>query len=245
MITIKIKPCMAKRGKGLFWICSQSVRSSFLEKGRTGKYNVALNRKRWKGGYVFVKRFVFLALTLMQMVFIFGMSAQQGEQSGELSNKVCKAICYVVVDGYGEMDSWTQQQYIDRLSYPVRKGAHMTEYAVLGIFLMETTYSFRFDKIRKKKGKRRKGFFGQLFWSFNIGALYACAGEYHQLYVANRAGQARDVLFDIAGLCVGLMAAYLIQKIRVWRIWRKPDFDPVKYENFAYDYGIPMRKYRE
>ena len=108
-----------------------------------------------------MKRFVFLTLTLLWMAFIFGMSAQQGEQSGELSNKVCKAICYVVVDGYGEMDSWTQQQYIDRLSYPVRKGAHMTEYAVLGLFLMETTYSFRFDKLRKKRGKRRKGFFGQ------------------------------------------------------------------------------------
>ena len=193
----------------------------------------------------FVRRFVFLALTLIQMVFIFGMSAQQGDQSGELSNKVCKVICYVFVDGYSEMDYWTQQQYIERLSYPVRKGAHMTEYAVLGVFLMETTYSFRFDKLRKKKGKRRKGFFGQLFWSFNIGALYACADEYHQLYVVNRAGQAQDVLFDIAGLCVGLMVAYLIQKLRVWRLWRRPDFDPLKYENFAYDYGIPMRKYKE
>ena len=229
----------------LFWICSQSVRSTFLEKGRGGKYNVALERKLWKRGPLFVKRFVFLTLTLLWMAFIFSMSAQQGEQSGELSNKVCKAICYVVVDGYGEMDSWTQQQYIDRLSYPVRKGAHMTEYAVLGLFLMETTYNFRFDKRRKKKGKRRKGFFGQLFWSFNIGALYACTDEYHQLYVANRAGQPRDVLFDIAGLCLGLMFAYVIQKIRVWRIWRGSDFDPAKYENFAYDYGIPMRKYKE
>ena len=236
---------MAKRGKGLFWICSQSVRSTSLEKAIAGKYNVALERKCQKGGPLFVKRFVFLTLTLLWMAFIFGMSAQQGEQSGELSNKVCKAICYVVVDGYGEMDSWTQQQYIDRLSYPVRKGAHMTEYAVLGLFLMETTYSFRFDKLRKKRGKRRKGFFGQLFWSFNIGALYACTDEYHQLYVANRAGQPRDVLFDIAGLCAGLMVAYIIQKIRVGRIWRRPDFDPVKYENFAYDYGIPMRKYKE
>ena len=45
-----------------------------------------------------MKRFVFLTLTLLWMAFIFGMSAQQGEQSGELSNKVCKAICYVVVD---------------------------------------------------------------------------------------------------------------------------------------------------
>lgn len=179
------------------------------------------------------------------MVFIFGMSAQDGTTSGELSNKVCKAICYVVVDGYGEMDPWTQQQYVDKLSYPVRKGAHMTEYALLGILLMETTYSFRFDKIRKKKGKRKKGFFGQLFWSTGIGIMYACADEFHQLYVAQRAGQPRDVLFDTAGLMTGILLAYIIQKIRVYRIWKKPDFDPALYENYAFDYGFPVRKYKE
>lgn len=192
-----------------------------------------------------MKRFILLMLTLMQMVFIFGMSAQNGDQSGELSTKVCKAICYVAVDGFDEMDPWTQQQYIDRIHTPVRKLAHMTEYAVLGILLMETTYSFRFDKLRKKRGKRKKGFFGQLFWSFNIGALYACADEFHQLYVSNRAGQPRDVLFDIAGLSAGLLIAWVFQKIRVYRIWKKPDFDPAKYENFAYDYGIPVHKYKD
>lgn len=192
-----------------------------------------------------MRRFILLMLTLMQMMFIFGMSAQSGDQSGELSTKVCKAVCYIVVDNFGEMDPWTQQQYIDRIHTPVRKAAHMTEYAVLGILLMETTYSFRFDKLRKKRGKRKKGFFGQLFWSFNIGALYACADEYHQLYVANRSGQPRDVLFDIAGLSAGLVIAWVFQKIRVYRIWKKPDFDPEKYENYAYDYGIPMHKYKD
>jgi len=193
-----------------------------------------------------MKRFVLLILTILQMLFIFSMSSQSGIESGELSDKVCKVICYVVIDGYGTLSQADQAAYIDKISFFVRKGAHMTEYAVLGILLMETVYSFRFDKRRKRKGKRKKGFSRQTFLSLLIGFAYACSDEYHQTYVASRSGQLSDVLVDTSGLLIGILIALIVQKIRVYRIWNSPDYDPADYFEHAYDYySGPPKKYKE
>ena len=160
-------------------------------------------------------------ITVMWMAFIFSMSAQVGDDSSQLSRKVCKAVCYVVVDNYGSLDYYTQEQYIEKFQYPVRKLAHMTEYAILGILLMETFYTFRFDNWRKKRGKKKKGFTGQVLLCDIIGIAYACTDEYHQLYVSNRSGQIKDVIIDTIGLFAGITLALVVQKIKVWIIWRK------------------------
>ena len=40
--------------------------------------------------------------------------------------------------------------------------------------------------------------------------LYACSDEIHQLFVPGRSGEARDVLIDTLGACLGVSFYYLV-----------------------------------
>lgn len=43
--------------------------------------------------------------------------------------------------------------------------------------------------------------------------LYACSDEAHQLFVAGRSGQLKDVMIDISGSTLGMTAFYFMDKI--------------------------------
>ena len=74
----------------------------------------------------------------------------------------------------------------------IRKGAHVTEYAVLGILLVLTFAAYGF---------RRAGTLALI-----TGILYAALDEYHQRFVPGRSGEIKDVLIDACGLLLGLAA---------------------------------------
>jgi VanZ family protein len=75
------------------------------------------------------------------------------------------------------------------------KGAHLTEYAVLGFLLLWAT--------------RREGA------SLLLGIAYAASDEAHQHFVPGRHGSAFDVVIDTVGLAVGI---YLGQRAGLSRI---------------------------
>jgi VanZ family protein len=82
----------------------------------------------------------------------------------------------------------------------VRKGAHLTEYAVLAALLCR---AFRQNQPRV----------GQTFVvSFLIAAVSAALDEFHQSYVASRTGSPWDVLIDCAGALVGLAICSIIAR---------------------------------
>ena len=68
----------------------------------------------------------------------------------------------------------------------LRKLAHVTEYAVLGLLLARAV---------------------PLTPAFVLGVLYAASDELHQHFVAGREGAPRDVVIDALGVLVGLWAA--------------------------------------
>ena len=72
---------------------------------------------------------------LAEMVMIFLFSNEDKTQSGDRSDKVTEAIAPVVVPGYEKLPAEEQTEIVERLGMPVRKLAHMTEYAVLAILL--------------------------------------------------------------------------------------------------------------
>jgi VanZ family protein len=90
----------------------------------------------------------------------------------------------------------------------VRKGAHLTEYAVLALLL------WRALRQSAKKEARR--------WSWPtfrlvllLAALYAASDEFHQQFVASRDSAVHDVLIDTMGSAAGLLALWLFGR------WRK------------------------
>ncbi|MBQ4282501.1 MAG: VanZ family protein [Lachnospira sp.] len=126
--------------------------------------------------------------------FIFGFSAQDGVASGGLSRKVA-AFLVDMADATGWVDVAESERdsVIESIQYPVRKLAHMSEYALLTVL---TYIALAVDGI--SKGKR--------WWLALLGAiLFACTDEFHQLFVPGRAGMITDVLIDSVGCIIGVL----------------------------------------
>lgn len=84
----------------------------------------------------------------------------------------------------------------DILSFIVRKCAHMTEYAILAFLIYKTIVHIENSLIK----------------SFIFTFLYACSDEFHQLFIAGRAGQFKDVCIDSTGALIMLLIIYFINK---------------------------------
>ena len=102
-----------------------------------------------------------------------------------------------VIKEYKEWPGKRQAAFAAKIDYPVRKAAHASEYALLGILLTGAIMDIR------KPWKR------QLLACFLIGAAYAASDEFHQLFVPGRSGQIRDVMIDSAGVAAGIILACL------------------------------------
>ncbi|MHB8641654.1 MAG: VanZ family protein [Gaiellaceae bacterium] len=70
--------------------------------------------------------------------------------------------------------------------YALRKGAHMTEYAILSVLLVRALE--------------------RAVPAFVLGVLYAASDEFHQTFVRGRHGTPVDVAIDSAGVALGLLA---------------------------------------
>lgn len=136
-----------------------------------------------------LRRAVLTVLTLLWMLLIFVMSGADQDESNAQSGTICTFLCETFVDGFEELSPEEQQAIEEAIAFPVRKGAHLTEYTVLGMLLAAAAAAYAFNHASVP---------------FLIGFVYAASDEIHQLYVPGRAGQFRDVLIDSAGVLIGI-----------------------------------------
>lgn len=149
-----------------------------------------------------------LIIILIWMAVIFLMSNQQGEESGAVSG----SVSYQAVSVVDKVLHWnlSEQELIARteaIQYPVRKCAHMTEYAILAILLVRHLCTY--TSLRKRK---RCWLFA---WILSI--VYAATDEYHQTFVNGRSGNPVDVAIDATGACIGLLLFGLCYMILIKR----------------------------
>jgi VanZ family protein len=71
--------------------------------------------------------------------------------------------------------------------YVLRKGAHMTEYAILALLVLRAAGSYA--------------------WAFALTVGYAASDEFHQTFVRGRHGSPVDVGIDAVGALLGLAAS--------------------------------------
>lgn len=147
-----------------------------------------------------MRRKIFAVAALLWMIVIFSFSAKVAEDSEEMSRSVGMLIGKAVIKEYKEWPGKRQAAFAAKIDYPVRKAAHASEYALLGILLTGAILDIR------KPWKR------QLLACFLIGAAYAASDEFHQLFVPGRSGQIRDVMIDSAGVAAGIILACLAIK---------------------------------
>lgn len=96
---------------------------------------------------------------------------------------------------------------IQAVQFLVRKGAHVTEYAILAALLLRAFSA----------GKRRLRA-AHVIIVVGIAGSYAAIDEFHQSFVASRTGAIADVMIDISGAIVG---AGLCWAVINWRLARR------------------------
>ena len=130
------------------------------------------------------------ALLIANLCFIWGNSLLPGEISGALSDWV-KSILEAILPG-------------DGISTPggglLRKLAHFTEFAALGIWLF-----WLFSML----GKHRS-------LALLCGTLAACMDETIQIFVPDRGPGLRDVIIDTCGVVAGMMLLQI-----GYSLWRR------------------------
>ena len=158
----------------------------------------------------FLKRHKKLLLSLLlifQMALIFTMSSFGSDSSSAQSNQIIRALHQV----FPNLSSDNSFSNDNNLVFIVRKTAHFTEYAILGLLF------FLVYRTHLTKPSNRKLFFLAIFSSF----LYACTDELHQLFVSGRSGQFTDVLIDTLGAFFGCLLLLAIKRLRkAWRARR-------------------------
>ncbi len=132
---------------------------------------------------------LFGALTAAVMVFIFCMSAEDGETSGSLSQSLLGTLVGRIIEVLIPPSSGLSTEFV------IRKCAHMFEFCCLSVS------AFLF--LRELWGRILPA--GGAGWLWSV--LYAATDEWHQTFIAGRAGQLRDVLIDSVGALIGALLA--------------------------------------
>ena len=136
--------------------------------------------------------------TWMVVIFLFS------HQPASESSKISGTFSFRLIEQAGELLGLDMaendiEKMAERIDYPVRKCAHMSEYAILTL-LGFVTFSFL-------HGRRR--FLIPITMTF----LYACTDEIHQLFVPGRAGRFTDVLIDTTGGIIMLLFIALVTHV--------------------------------
>ncbi len=134
------------------------------------------------------------------MAVIFSFSAQPAAESSRVSG----GVAYEMVRAcFPDASEAQVQEIAARIERPLRKAAHMTEYAILGLLFWLFLRGFAPLTAR-----------GSL-WAWLLTVCYAASDEMHQLLVPGRSGQFSDVCVDAAGALAGLLVWAFIRKM--WR----------------------------
>jgi len=130
---------------------------------------------------------------IVWMVIIFSASADS--DSVAHSSRIIEPICRWLFPNI----TYDQLETVRTIT---RKGAHMTEFALLAVLLLYALSTGR--------GNPRKW----LSSAWVLSTAYAAADEFHQLFVVGRNGSVWDVVIDSTGAALGLLICYFFLRAR-------------------------------
>lgn len=137
-------------------------------------------------------------LAWMSVIFVF--SAQQDTESAAVSG----GVSYRIVEGLDhvlrlERTEEELQSMAQRIEYPVRKGAHMSEYGILALLCFALISFFRWMPAKSS-----------CLLALLLAFLYACTDEFHQRFVPGRSGSFTDVMIDTSGAALVMLFVFFI-----------------------------------
>lgn len=128
---------------------------------------------------------------IMTAAMIFGFSGQDGESSMGMSDGIVVPVLTGLHRLKPEISAQTLETLYWTLQTIIRKGAHLTEFAVLGFWLRLLCASYGWPAV--------------VAWI--SGTLYAATDELHQVFSAGRCAKWTDVLIDSSGVLIGICIA--------------------------------------
>lgn len=142
-----------------------------------------------------MKKAIKALLLLLWMSLVFFLSAQVANESSETTNIVIEIIykLYKTLFANSNMDIVA---FSNVVFIPVRKLAHFSEFAILGILFYINIKEYTNNKV--------------LLLSVLLSSLYAVSDEIHQLFVPGRACAFIDMLIDSSGAFIGIVLIHLV-----------------------------------
>lgn len=138
---------------------------------------------------------IFITLALLCVIFIFSNSLKNSAESTEQSSAVYKFINSVISSlGFSVSHSF------------VRKLAHVTEFALLGIFSALTSIAVFGDSLHSTKLQSTKKLIPAVLLCISV----ASVDELLQFGSDGRAPQLSDALLDILGSIIGISAVWAL-----------------------------------
>ena len=152
-----------------------------------------------------LRQWISMFTVFVWMIVIFSFSAQPAKVSSQTSLTVGRRICSIFVSGYEDKSEAEQIALAEKIEYPIRKTAHATEYAILGILILNAMIVFmqEYENIGRK-----------MIQAFAGAVFYAMTDEFHQLFVPGRSGQITDIMIDGGGAACGIVLFYIVYRIR-------------------------------
>ena len=134
---------------------------------------------------------------------IHGFSLQNGSQSDVLSKEVTDVVAVIL---HPDKTIKRNSAEFERLHWVVRKGAHASEYALLGFAGMIMLAPFKMHPLTK------------LVFVLTVCAAFAGYDEWTQASSLGRTPAARDVLIDTGGALTGGVLSLMIRQMILWDI---------------------------
>jgi len=127
---------------------------------------------------------------LLWMALIFGFSTGAG--STRHTSRILGPILRWLVPGISD-------ESVRNVQTVVRKGGHVSEYAVLACLLWRA-------RRRPIRNDPRPWNWSEAGFALGVAALFAVSDEMHQAFVPSREARVGDVCFDATGAALGLLA---------------------------------------
>ena len=127
-----------------------------------------------------MKKYISLILLILWMIIIFIMSNFNSDASSNQSSFIIDILNKII-----------KIENIDFITFIIRKLAHLTEYLILGILMINCLKNFNI-----------KSYFSL---SIILCIMYAYSDEIHQLFISGRNGKIIDVIIDSIGSILGII----------------------------------------
>lgn len=145
-------------------------------------------------------------LLVILYLIIWGFSAQDADASGSLSHMITEKVIELIDDIASK--NWSdivKAELAEYFEHPVRKLAHFSEYACMGLLV--------YIMLGQWVENRRRLYIITILWVF----VSAAIDEFHQTFIPGRYGSFADVILDTSGAVVMLIICRFIRSCSLRR----------------------------